>query len=88
MKKILSIMLVLMFLGCSTSPTSGEHYQKGMTAYKKGEYAKAVHHFKKAAVHGNPDAQRKLGDCYDAGIGVKRDIRKAKYWREKASIKK
>ena len=81
-------MLVFMFIGCSTSPTSEDYYQKGLTSYKKGEYDKAIYHFKKAAVHGNHDAQMKLGDCYDAGIGVKKDVRKAEYWNKKASMKK
>ena len=87
MKTILSIMSVFLIIGCSTSPTSEENYKKGMDAYKIREYSKAVYYFKKAAIHGSNNAQRKLGDCYDAGIGVEKDARKAEYWWTKASIK-
>lgn len=85
MKENLLIMLMLLLIGCSHSPTVEDNYTKGQNVYETGNYELAVYYFKKAALHGHSDAQMKLGDCYNTGTGVKRDTMKAAYWWKKAS---
>lgn len=40
--------------------------------------------YRKAAEDGNPYAQWKLSECYENGTGVKKDLKQAVYWLEKA----
>ena len=60
-------------------------YEDGVAAYERGDYAKAVELFRKAAEQGNADAQFNLGQMYDQGKGVKQDYAKAVAWYGKAA---
>ncbi len=64
------------------------HYQLGIK-YQSDEqvrdFAKARHHFEKAAEQGLPDAQFKLGDMYWQGQGTPMDLVKAQEWFGKAA---
>ena len=46
---------------------------------------KAVACFRKAAEQGHADAQYRLGECYDEGRGVERDLTEAAGWYRKAA---
>lgn len=65
-----------------------EAYSTGMKYYEGNgvpkDYKMAVYYFKKAAKHGNTDAQNMLGMCYKFGNGVKKDTKKAESWFKKA----
>jgi TPR repeat protein len=50
-------------------------------------YKNAAYWFKKAANQGNADAQYNLGVCYENGHGVKKDLQKAKFWKDKSGLK-
>ena len=91
MKKIIVLFFVCAFSEVSMAQSFIEaaeqgdaeaQYQVGYSYYvgKNGinkDYDKAVEWFRKSADQGNPNAQRRLGVCYENGYGVKRDIQKA-----------
>ena len=55
-----------------------EEYIQGVPAKYQGYVAKAI--------GGDPDAQTKLGICFNNGDGVAVDYRKANYWLRKAAL--
>jgi TPR repeat protein len=52
---------------------------------KKGRHEEAVKWYKKAAAQGEMCAQSNLGNCYERGEGVKKDIPEALKWYGKAA---
>jgi hypothetical protein len=56
-----------------------------VTAYNKGNYAKALAEFEKLAADGDPLAMNNLGMMYNHGQGTAVDNAKAKVWYEKAA---
>ena len=46
----------------------------------KTDNKQAFKYYKLAAEAGHEDAQRRLAEMYEQGIGTKKDIRQAKYW--------
>jgi TPR repeat protein len=48
------------------------------------DYKKAVKWYRKAAEQGSEHGQNNLGIMYIDGMGVPKDLNKAKYWIEKA----
>lgn len=61
-----------------------DYYQKAKLFYDKGDYAKAVPLFKKAASKGNAEAMFSLGVIYLMGKSVPPDITLAKAYINKA----
>lgn len=61
-------------------------YKLGKDLFDTGEVQKALSYFTKAANGGLPAAMYYCGIIYYYGIGVREDIKKAKYWLEKADI--
>ena len=59
----------------------------GNKYYKEGKYREAAYWYEKAANQGNAPAQYNLGVCYENGRGVKKDLKKAKFWIEKSGNK-
>jgi TPR repeat protein len=55
-------------------------YEDGVAAYERGDYAKAVELFRKAAEQGDAYAQYNLGQMYDKGKGVKQDYVETHKW--------
>ena len=53
--------------------------------YNEKNYTKAVEYYTKAADQGNAQAQTRLGDCYNDGLGVKVDYAQAADWYQKAA---
>ena len=64
---------------------AGSQFNFGLVYYKKGDSAKAVEWYEKAAAQGLPVAQGELGSMHHMGLGVKQDYAKAKEWYEKAA---
>ena len=60
-------------------------YQKGRLLFNSNKYSEAVKYFDKAAEQGQKEAQYQLGNCYYYGIGINKDINRAKEWYRKAS---
>ncbi len=82
MKK-LTIALLLFTLSALTS-WAGD-FQKGVSAYKSGDYKTAFKEFAPLAEQGNADAQFNLALMYDNGQGVPQDYKQAVKWYTKAA---
>ena len=59
--------------------------EAGAIHYIKGRHEEAVKWYKKAAAQGEMCAQSNLGNCYERGEGVKKDIPEALKWCGKAA---
>ena len=76
MKK-LTLALLLIF-SCATAWAAD--FDKGVAAYKAGDFATALAEFKPLAEQGDADAQYNLGFMYDNGKGVIEDDKEAVKW--------
>jgi len=63
----------------SPTPTSGD-FQKGLNAYKSGDYATALREWKPLAEQGNASAQKNMGVMYERGHGVPQNDKTAVKW--------
>ena len=70
------ISLALAFLMALSLPVSAQDFDKGMAAYKAGDYASAVQEWTPLAAAGNEKAQSLLGVMYEFGNGVPQDYKK------------
>ena len=82
MKK-LTIAFLLLTLSALTS-WAGD-FQKGVSAYKSGDYATALKEFAALAEQGDADAQFNLGGMYENGQGVPQDYKQAIKWFTRAA---
>jgi len=78
MKKLL--ILLFFITGFSSSQTWGADFDKGVAAYKSGDYATALKEWTPLAEQGNSRAQNNLGSMYDKGRGVIQDHKTAVKW--------
>ena len=62
------------------APISAQDFQKGLEAYRNGDYATALMEWKPLAERGNSRAQFNLGVMYDDGDGVPQDDNEAVRW--------
>jgi serine/threonine protein kinase len=62
-----------------------EHFRLGTSFYRKKEYEKASEHYLIAAEQGHAKAQFFLGEMYEHGTGVTKDVPKAVEWYHKAA---
>jgi TPR repeat protein len=58
-------------------PAIAQDFQKGMVAYKRGDYATALREFRPLAMKGDAVAQNNLGLIYSKGQGVPQDYAEA-----------
>lgn len=58
---------------------------KGVKAYRQGDYEKALSYFYMADSMGHKKAGRYIGLCYENGQGLPKDYRKAREWYEKSA---
>ncbi len=65
-------------------PALAQSYGDGVAAYSLGRYDKAVEIWRSLA-DSHPDAQFRLGDLYERGIGVARSFDLAAEWYRKAA---
>ncbi len=82
MKK-LTIALLLFTLSALTA-WAGD-FQKGLSAYKSGDYKTAFKEFAVLAEQGDAGAQNNLGYLYANGQGVPQDYKQAMRWYTKAA---
>ncbi|MDG2072070.1 MAG: hypothetical protein P8J55_10225 [Pseudomonadales bacterium] len=66
MKILLTTLLVILALLASLHASAD--FNTGMIAYEAGDYATAVHEYKKAAEQGDARAQTMLGIMYATGV--------------------
>ncbi|MBK9575043.1 MAG: sel1 repeat family protein [Rhodoferax sp.] len=55
-------------------------FAEGLSAYDKKDYATAMREFKSLALQNNAKAQYNLGNMYEHGQGVERDMKEAVKW--------
>lgn len=72
---IVCVIIAMVFL--SACDDKEQSYQKGLYAYRTGNYESAVAEFQDAADKGHPEAMFKLALCYNDGNGVGKDKDKA-----------
>jgi len=60
--------------------SGGADYDKGMAAYKSGDYSTALRYMRPLAEQGNADAQHNLGVMYGDGDGVPQDDKTTLKW--------
>ena len=74
----LCLTLTLLLGSIGMSESAG--FQKGLTAYKSGDYATALREWEPLAKQGNALAQFNLGSLYSDGKGVTQDYKTAVKW--------
>jgi len=77
MKRLLTMMLVLMLCMAAGAQSAKELYAEGKAFYDAEQYDKAVPKLKVAADKGHRKAQYRLGMCYKEGYSVAKDRKKA-----------
>ena len=82
MKKsiLTNIYLFIALTFCTASISWSADFQKGMTAYKNGDYATALREWTPLAEQGYAGAQINLGLMYNSGLGVPQDYKTAVKW--------
>jgi TPR repeat protein len=80
--KILTTLIVLIFLGTLQLAAT---YEDGLSAYNRGDYAKAATMLRKAAEEGYAAAQNNLGVINETGKGVPQDYTNAVTWYRQAA---
>jgi uncharacterized protein len=76
--------LAALTLGFAATPLLADA-KKGVDAWTRGEYEKAVKEWRDPALKGDPDAQFNMGQAYKLGRGVKQDLDVAADWYLRAS---
>jgi TPR repeat protein len=76
---IRNVALALAFWFAAGTALAGD-LEDGNTAYKLGDYKKALHFFKPLAERGSALAQFGLGVMYDQGHGVPQNYKEALKW--------
>ena len=74
-KLVLYFIATLIFT--STGSLLAQDFDKGLAAYKAGDYATALKEFKPLAEQGHARAQASLGGMYAMGLGVPQDTKAA-----------
>ena len=75
-----TLCLTLVLLLGSAGVSWSADFQKGVTAYRSGDYATAIREFQPLAEQGISDAQYNLGLLYENGWGVSKDNKTAVKW--------
>ncbi len=68
-----------------SSEDATDDYECAMRYYREKDFDKALPLLQKSAEFGHPEAQYRLGTCYDYGYGTDVDADKACYWYLKAA---
>ena len=81
MKRIILTLCLIISIACgSFSVCWSDDFQKGMEAYKKGDFANAINEWILLGEDGDEKAQYFLGLIYYKGKGVPQDYKKALKW--------
>lgn len=85
MKHLFIYILFVMFFAPLSAQSLKDLYEKGDSAYYRGDYTTAKSYYLKVAEQNYPKAQTALGICYEYGHGVISDFGEAKKWYYKAA---
>ncbi len=80
------ILLALLCAACEKLPPQQEHFERGLKAYNKGDFAMALLYLKPLVEVGNPAAQLVMSKMYAHGDGVPEDMQKSELLRNLASF--
>jgi TPR repeat protein len=93
MNKLFVLLALASLLGCAQAPTrtslspdaAAKRHAQAVAFERSGDDKAAFAAFLDAAEHGNPPAQRRLGEIYDTGnIAVARDYAESVRWYQLA----
>jgi TPR repeat protein len=93
MNKQFAVLALAALFGCAQAPTrapmspdaAARRHAEGLALQQRGDEKGAFIAFLEAAEHGNPPAQRRLGEIYDTGnSAVERDYSESIRWYGKA----
>ena len=84
MRTLFTIPVLLFFLFLGT-PSQSADFNKGRTAYEKGDFAIALKELKPLAEQGDVNAQFYVALMYDDGRGVSEDPKEAVRWYQLAA---
>ena len=82
------LMAMLLFAALhvgALSPATAADFDKGMTAYRSGDYQAALAEWRPLAESGHATAQYNLGLMYEQGMGVPQDHARAVAWYRRAA---
>ena len=82
---IATCLLFLLPFPATAQRKAGELYVQGLRAQQAGDVEKAYHYFLQSATESDARAYDCLAECYQKGLGVKKDAKKAFDWYEKAA---
>jgi TPR repeat protein len=86
MKRILASLLIgLSLIAGTAAGARAQDFDKGLRAYKSGDYAAALKEWSPLAKQGDKTSQYNLGIMFYKGHGVVRDFKEALYWFHKAA---
>ena len=74
-----TILMIVLFVAIAVS-VSAQDFNRGVDAYRSGDYATAMNEWRPLAEQGNMVAQYALGVMYDLGEGVSKDAKQAVKW--------
>lgn len=74
-----ALLSISLLSGCDEQHEQ-QGYERGQSAYNKGDYPTAVREWRPLAKQGNADAQFFLGSMYDHGEGVPQNYAEAVRW--------
>ena len=77
------VIAVLAFV--PTLSTVAQDFDKGLAAFKRGDYSTALQEWRPLAARGHAAAQYRIGLMHAYGIQVEKDFKKARHWYEKAA---
>ena len=77
-------LIIVAFFG-KVGASDGADFQKGLNAFKRGEYDIALREWTTLARQGHSDAQHKLGNMYYNGNGVPQNQKTAMDWWKRAA---
>ncbi len=71
------ILALSCFVTMIAAPIFAQDFNKGLEAYRSGDFATALKEWKPLAEQGDADAQHSLGVMYESGWGVPQDDKEA-----------
>ncbi len=78
-------MLAFAVLCLLATPAAAQDYNKGATAYARGDFAAALQEWRPLAEQGNASAQFNLGQMYFLGRGISQNYAEALKWYTRAA---
>ncbi len=84
-RNIFSVLLLGISLMMVSVPSLSADFQKGVDAYKRGDYQAALREWRPLAEQGRASAQFFLGSMYDLGRGVAQSDTEAVKWYRKSA---